>query len=70
MTGRYVGRGMERVDALAKVTGRTKFSSDLKMPGMCHGRILYSAHPRARVIRINKESALSLPGVEKGDYRR
>jgi len=63
--GKYVGVGTERVDALGKVTGRTKYASDLKVPHMCYGRILYSAYPRARVIHIDTELAESVPGIKR-----
>ena len=62
---RYVGVGVNRVDAIGKVTGETKYAGDLKLPGMCYGKILLSAHPRARVLRIDTRSAESLAGVKK-----
>lgn len=61
--GYYVGSGIDRVDAIAKVTGETKFADDLKLPNMCYGKILFSAYPRARVLKIDTHSARSLPGV-------
>jgi len=63
--GRYVGVGIDRVDAVGKVTGQTKYASDLNMPNLHYGRILYSAHPRTRVLRIETEFAASLPGVKR-----
>ncbi len=62
---KYVGAGVNRLDARGKVTGETKYAGDLKLPGMCYGKILLSAHPRARVLRINTNSAESLAGVKK-----
>ena len=62
---KYVGVGVNRVDASGKVTGTTKYAGDLEMPGMCFGKILLSAHPRARVLGIDTQAARSLPGVKK-----
>jgi CO/xanthine dehydrogenase Mo-binding subunit len=62
---KYVGVGVKRVDALGKVTGETKYAGDLKLPGMCYGKILLSAYPRARVLRIDTRSAASIAGVKK-----
>ncbi len=62
---KYVGVGVNRVDAIGKVTGETKYAGDIKLPGMCYGKILLSAYPRARVLRIDTRSAESLAGVKK-----
>ena len=63
--GKYVGVGIDRVDARAKVTGEMKYAGDLELPDICYGKILFSPHPRARVIRIDTRSAESQPGVKK-----
>jgi len=39
---RYVGQSVARVDGIEKVTGKAKFTGDLVIPGMLHGRILRS----------------------------
>ena len=36
----YIGKNLPRQDALEKVTGEALFLSDLKFPGMLHGKIL------------------------------
>lgn len=59
----FVGRSVPRMDARTKVTGQTKYAGDLS-PGSLHrGRILFSAHPRARVLRIDTSQAEQIPGV-------
>lgn len=60
----YVNNHRTRVDAVAKVTGRAKYAYDIKIPGMLYGRILRTAHPRARVKRIDAAKAAALPGVK------
>ena len=60
---KYVGRSIARVDAVDKVTGRAKFTGDLNMPGMLHGKILRSPFPHARICGIGASKAEALPGV-------
>jgi xanthine dehydrogenase molybdenum-binding subunit len=45
------------------VTGGAVYINDLKRPGMLHGKILYSAHPHARIKHIDVAKAKALPGV-------
>lgn len=60
----YVGAGIERIDAAGKVTGRLQYAADIKLRNMCYGKILFAAHPRARVLRIDKGAASTVPGVK------
>ena len=59
-----VGQRAPRVDALDKVTGRAKYTADLKLPGMLHGAFLRSPHAHARILRIDTSKAEALPGVK------
>jgi CO/xanthine dehydrogenase Mo-binding subunit len=59
-----VGQRAPRVDAVDKVTGRAKYTSDLKLPGMLHGAFLRSPHAHARILRIDTSKAEALPGVK------
>jgi xanthine dehydrogenase YagR molybdenum-binding subunit len=58
-----VGHPHRRIEGVGKVTGRTRYTHDLRFPGMLHARILRSPYPRARVRRVDANKALSLPGV-------
>ncbi|MGH2378697.1 MAG: xanthine dehydrogenase family protein molybdopterin-binding subunit [Candidatus Limnocylindria bacterium] len=58
-----VGRATARLEGAAKVTGRARYTHDVRLPGMLHARILRSPYPRARVRRIDASRALALPGV-------
>jgi CO/xanthine dehydrogenase Mo-binding subunit len=60
---KFVGQSVPRVDGIEKVTGRAKFTGDLLIPGMLHGKILRSPYPHARIICIDASEAESLPGV-------
>jgi CO/xanthine dehydrogenase Mo-binding subunit len=60
---KIVGTRPIRPDGVDKVTGRANFGADMKMPGMLYGRIKRSPHPHARILKIDVEKALALPGV-------
>ncbi|MCB5284621.1 MAG: xanthine dehydrogenase family protein molybdopterin-binding subunit [Candidatus Cloacimonetes bacterium] len=52
-----------RNDAQAKVTGRARYTDDLKLPGLLHAVPIYSELPRARLLSIDAAEALKQPGV-------
>ncbi len=58
-----IGRPLLKVDAMAKVTGETKFADDLVLPRMLHAKMLRSPHPHARILSIDTGPAEALPGV-------
>jgi CO/xanthine dehydrogenase Mo-binding subunit len=59
-----VGKPINRLDGPEKVTGRARYSGDLKIPGQLYGKILHCPHPRARIIRLDTSRAEALPGVK------
>ena len=59
-----VGHGTHRIDALQRVTGAAKYTSDLHLPGMLYARVLRSPHPHARIRKIDVSKAMALPGVK------
>ena len=58
-----IGKRVPKADAHEKVTGKAIYIQDLKLPGMLYGKILYSKHPHARILRIDTTKAEKLPGV-------
>src|SRR6185503_15616247 len=60
---RVIGRSIDRRDALEKVTGEARYSSDMALPGMLHAKILRSPHAHARIRSIDVTRAAALPGV-------
>lgn len=58
-----VGKDVARMDALEKVTGKAKFTTDFYMSGMLFGAIVKSPYPHARILRIDAEDARGVPGV-------
>ena len=59
-----IGRRQKRLDGYEKVSGRSVFTDDVRLPGMLHGKILRSPHARARIISIDTSRAAALPGVK------
>jgi xanthine dehydrogenase YagR molybdenum-binding subunit len=60
---RLIGKSVPRQNGRAKVTGATRFTVDVNLPGMLHGRILRANLPHAEVRGIDVSSAASHPGV-------
>ncbi|MBQ11532.1 MAG: oxidoreductase [Planctomyces sp.] len=59
-----VGTRPIRPDGNDKVTGRARYSADISLPRMLHGKVLRSPHAHARIKSIDPSRALALPGVE------
>jgi len=58
-----VGKSKVKPDTLPKVTGDAKYTEDMTVPGMLHGRILRSPHAHAAIKSIDTSKAKALPGV-------
>lgn len=63
-TRRLIGSHMQRVDGVEKVTGRAKYTYDINLPGMLHGKIVRSPHAKARITTIDLGPAQAMPGVK------
>ncbi|MFQ5398722.1 MAG: xanthine dehydrogenase family protein molybdopterin-binding subunit [Anaerolineae bacterium] len=59
-----IGKRIPKLDAPDKATGRTTYGHDVRLPGMLHGRILYTRHPHARILHMDTHRAERLPGVK------
>ena len=58
-----VGKRVSRIDSVSKVTGETKYSADLYLPGMLYAKVLRSPYAHARILNIDTSRAEKLPGV-------
>ena len=63
MTYSIVGKSVRRYDLPEKLSGESKFTSDIQLPDMLHGKILRSPHPHARILSIDTSAAEALPDV-------
>jgi len=59
-----VGQSTIRVDAVAKVTGKARYTDDFQRPDMLCARYLRSTIAHGRVTSIKTDRARALPGVE------
>jgi len=58
-----VGKSLQRIDGVAKVTGSAKYAADIKLENMLHAKLLRSPHAHAKVKRIDISAAQKLTGV-------
>ena len=61
--GDGVGRVVPRLGGHEQTLGEKPFIDDLRVPGMLHGAMVLTDHPRARVLKIHTADALAMPGV-------
>lgn len=60
---RVMGKRINRLDGIAKASGRAKYNSDLNPPGLLHAVLLTCPHAHARVKSIDVSAARNMPGV-------
>ncbi len=58
-----IGKNMNRVEAVAKVTGAAKFTADLKFPRELATRVVRSTEAHANIKKIDISLAIKIPGV-------
>lgn len=58
-----IGRSINRVDAVAKVTGTATYAVDVALPGTLHGHVVRSTRAHARIRGIDVTAATGHPGV-------
>ncbi|MCA9977381.1 MAG: molybdopterin-dependent oxidoreductase, partial [Anaerolineales bacterium] len=56
-------QSLHRVDAVGKITGAAQYPGDITPDNLLHGKILFSAQPHARMLAIDLDKALAVPGV-------
>jgi selenium-dependent xanthine dehydrogenase len=59
-----VGKPLARYQALEQALGGRPYVADLQRPRLLHGALVFSAHPRARVVSIDKSRARAVSGVK------
>jgi xanthine dehydrogenase YagR molybdenum-binding subunit len=60
---RYIGKEMDRVDGLAKVTGKAKYAVEFQIPNVTYAFIVQSAIAKGRITAIDTTEAAKQPGV-------
>ncbi len=59
-----IGKRISRIDGPDKVSGRAKYSYDIKRPGVLYARMLRSPHAHAKIVSIDITAAEKMPGVK------
>ncbi|MCB9557453.1 MAG: molybdopterin-dependent oxidoreductase [Deltaproteobacteria bacterium] len=60
---RIIGRNLRKIDAIDKVTGRTRYADDVVLPRMLYCKLLRSPVAHANIKRIDLSGALAQEGV-------
>ena len=60
---RFIGQPMPRHEDARLITGQGRFTDDFNFPGQAYAAMVRSPHAHARIVTIDKQSALALPGV-------
>jgi carbon-monoxide dehydrogenase large subunit len=60
---KYIGKSVLRTEDPVFLTGRAHYTDDIHVAGMLHGAFLRSTHPHAKILSIDTERALAIPGV-------
>lgn len=64
MAFKHVNKGLKRVDAYEKVTGKAKFGADLEFANMLYAKVLRTKYPHAKIKNIDTTKAEEMPGVK------
>ncbi len=60
---RVMGKSYTRLDGIVKASGKAKYNSDIKPPGLLYAVLLTSPYAHARIKSIDISEAERLPGV-------
>ena len=64
MAFKHVNKGVQRVDAYEKVTGKAKFGADMEFANMLYAKVLRTEYPHAKILEIDTSEAEKMPGVK------
>jgi xanthine dehydrogenase YagR molybdenum-binding subunit len=59
----HIGKRYSRLDGPDKVSGKAKYTYDVKRPGMMYGKLVGCPHAHARIVSIDTSEAEKIPGV-------
>jgi isoquinoline 1-oxidoreductase beta subunit len=61
---RYVGKPLKRLDTADKITGKTEFGIDVKLPGMLYAALAQCPVIGGKVVSFDAAKAKGMPGVK------
>ncbi|MBN2317519.1 MAG: xanthine dehydrogenase family protein molybdopterin-binding subunit [Acidobacteria bacterium] len=59
----YIGKSINRLDGMAKVTGKAKYTGDLRFPDLMYARVLRPPAHGATLKSVDTSAAEKIPGV-------
>lgn len=59
-----IGKRISRVDSPDKVSGRARYTYDIKRPGMLYGKMLRAPYAHCKITGIDISAAEKMPGVK------
>ena len=59
----YIGQAVKRVEDRRFITGKARYTDDIKLSGMTHAAIVRSPHAHATIDGVDTSAALAAPGV-------
>ena len=60
---RHIGKDADRIDAVAKVTGRARYAYDTNPAGLLHAVMVRSPRASGRLRTVDPAASLGMPGV-------
>ena len=60
---KYIGKHRRAVEHKRFVRGQGRYAADIQLPGQLHVAIVASPYASARILRIDTEAALQMPGM-------
>ncbi len=61
---RYIGKPLHRLDTAGKITGKTEYGIDVKLPGMLYAALAQCPVIGGKVVSFDASKAKSMPGVK------
>jgi len=62
---RVVGKSIPRVDIAPKILGQLQYVTDVRVPGMLHGRVVRPARAGANLVSVDEDSVKAVTGYVK-----
>ncbi len=63
MSNKYIGQSVKRVEDKRFITGKGRYTDDIKLLGMTHASFVRSPYAHAKVVSIDISAAKDMPGV-------
>ena len=60
---RFIGKPLPRKEDARLITGKGRFTDDFNLDGQAYAVMVRSPYPHARIVAVNGEAAMTMPGV-------